>query len=174
MMDNENVVKDLYKDIIAKRNKCKIDLDNYITEIEIIKKSLEYRTSMEDDSRFFSPRSNDTGIESTDDLNLRLDKYEKLAEETRTLFDYYDGYCIKLSEYIKSDDASNNDKSEGSDKDIEYSLKLNYDYSDIKTRLSSIEKNIDLCLKIFDTDRERTRLELKRIHDSINALMEDL
>ena len=75
-MNNENVVEDLYKDIIAKRNKCKIDFDNCITEIEIIKRSLEYRSTMEDDSRFFSPRNSDNGIESADDLNDKLEKYE--------------------------------------------------------------------------------------------------
>lgn len=174
MIDNENVIYDLHKDIITKRNKCKFDLDNYITEIEIIKKSLEYRNSMEDDSRFFSPRSNDNGMESTDDLNLRLEKYEKLAEETRNLFDYYDGYCIKLSEYIKKDDTQEKEIKTDNDKEIEYNLNLNYDFNEIKNRLSSLGNKVDLCLKIIDNDKERTKQELKRIQKSINEIMEDM
>lgn len=175
-MNIENVVEDLYKDIIGKRNKCKIDLDNYVTEIEITKRSLEYRSSMEDDSRFFSPRSNDNGNESVDDLNAKLEKYEKLAEEKKNEFEYYDSYCTRLANYLK--DNSNNKtahiENDLSDNDISYSLNLNYDVDDIKTKLSAIKNMTDLCVNIFDNDRERTRQELLIIKRSIDRIIDDL
>ena len=76
-MKNMDVIKDLYKDIVNKRNKYKIDLDNCLTEAEIIKRSMEYRKTTEDDSKFFSPRSTDNGMESVDELEKKLDETDR-------------------------------------------------------------------------------------------------
>jgi hypothetical protein len=173
-MKNLDVIKDLYKDIVDKRNKYKIELDDYTTEVEIIKKSLDYRKSKEDDSKFFSPRSNDNGIESVDELDKKLEKYEKLTEEVRNNFEYYDGYCQKLSEFLNNEKYNVGEtKVTGSlDSDISYSLNLNYDINDIESKISAVQNRIEFCLNIFDNDRERTKNELKEIKRMIDNMME--
>ena len=44
-MKKLDIINDLYKDIVSKRNKLKITLDDYITESEIIKRNIEYSNS---------------------------------------------------------------------------------------------------------------------------------
>ncbi|MCR4806365.1 MAG: hypothetical protein K5857_01695 [Lachnospiraceae bacterium] len=169
-MEKDNVINDLYKDIVKKRNKWKIDLDNYITEIEILKRSIEYNSSREDDSRFFSPRSNDKSFESTDELSTKMESYEKLVEETKDQFNYYDTYCTRLALLIKSD----KDKEDDNEEEISYSLNLNYDVEGIKEKLESVMNSLDLCLKIFDNDRNRTREELKNLKRNIEGILETM
>lgn len=178
-MNIENVVEDLYKDIVEKRNKCKIDLDNYVTEIEIAKRSIEYKSSMEDDSRFFSPRNNDNGIESRDELNYKLEEFEKMADDKNNEFEYYDSYCKRLSEYLnqnnKKEKLSNDiDHDRNNDNDISYSINLNYNVDDIKTKLSIIKNMVDLCVNIFENDRERTKQELSKIKKSVDRMIDEL
>ena len=178
-MKNIDVIKDLYKDIVTKKNKCKIDLDNYLTEAEIIKRSMEYRKSTEDDSKFFSPRSNDKGMESVDELEKKLDDYEMLAEESREKFEYYENYAKRLAAFIQDDEEKDNDNMKTSFKnkdedDVTYSLSLNYDINDTISKLSSIGNRLDLCLKIFDNDRERTKTEIIEVKKMIESLIDSL
>lgn len=172
-MRDDKIISELYKDIVEKRNMCKIKLDDLITEIEIVKKSIEYRSSVEDDTRFFSPRNIDNGIETSEDLSDKLEGYEKLCDDTKKEFEYYDHYCTGLANYLneQTDDSDVND----SKVDIKtYNLNLNYDYNDIKDKLLSIKSMTDLCIKIFDNDAERTRQEIKKINKSLKNLISSL
>ena len=180
-MSKYEFVNELYKDIIKKRNKYKIDLDNYITESEIIKRNIEYKTSTEDDSKFFSPRNTENGIESLEEMNDSLEKYEKLIEETREDFDYYDDYCIRISNFLKMVDEEHeeiihekSDENKDEDQDISYNLSLNYDLDGIKEKLISLENKLDVCLKIFDNDRERIKQEIKNISKSLNQIIDSI
>ena len=175
-MSNDNVIDDLYKDIVNKRNKCKIDLDNYITELEILKRSIEYNTFIEDDSRFFSPRNNENINDNSDSLSFKMENYEKLVEETKERFNYYDGYCSRLALLIKTNnetDESDNNRNTG-DKDVSYNLNLNYDVNDIKEKLLGLNNKLDLCIKIFDNDKERTKQEIVNINKALDQLINSL
>ncbi len=178
-MAEDNVVSDLYNELIIKKNKCKIDLDNCIAEIEITKKSLEYKSSIEDDSRFFSPRSTGNGIDSENDLKLKLDNYEKIAESKKNELDHYDRYCKRLAEYLQLNigesadtDIQNNEKNNVNN--IRYSINLNYNMDDIKSRLINLKNMTELSIKIFDNDRERARQELKNIDKMLDKMINEL
>lgn len=175
-MNNDNVIDDLYKDIVNKRNKCKIDLDNYITEIEILKRSIEYNTFLEDDSRFFSPRNNENINDNSDSLSFKMEKYEKLVEETKERFNYYDSYCSRLALLIKNNNKTEETKNSKNieDKDISYNLNLNYDVNDIKEKLLGLNNQLDLCIKIFDNDKERTKQEIVNINKALIQLINTL
>ena len=174
-MNNDNVVKDIYKEILRKRNSCKIDLDNYNTDMEIEKKSMEYRSSMEDDSKFFSPRSN--GISLNDDYEITniIEKYEELIETKKKEYDYYDEYCTRLADYLKlNENEESSDFLKETDKDFTYSINLNYDFNDLKNKLTMIKNMTEIGIKIYDNDRERTRQELIRINKALADIISDL
>ena len=180
-MKKYDIINELYKDIVNKRNKLKITLDDYVTESEIIRRNIEYSNSKEDDSRFFSPRSSENTMESLDEMDKNLEKYEKLIEDTKEEFTYYDNYCSKISDFLKSveDDNDTNKEldssfSEDPKEDVSYSLNLNYDVENIKESLKTLENKIDVCLKIFDNDRERTRNEIRNISRSIKEIIDRL
>ena len=171
-----DVVHDIYREIIIKRNKCKIDLDNYAAEIEIAKKSIEYSSSIEDDSVFFSPRRNEKSIDNENDLNSVLEKYENLLEIKNKEFEYYDEYCKRLADYLKLND---NEESvlkniKDNEKKYTYNINLNYDVNDIKNKLLMLKNMTEICIRIFDNDRERTRQELIRIDKSIEDIIKEL
>ena len=180
-MKKLDIINDLYKDIVSKRNKLKITLDDYITESEIIKRNIEYSNSKEDDSRIFSPRSSENTMESLDEMYKNLEKNEKLIEGTKEEFTYYDNYCTKISDFLNSAEEDNNsdsgDDSSVSDdpnNDVSYSLNLNYDVENIKESLKTLDNKIDVCLKIFDNDRERTRNEIRNISKSLKEIIDRL
>ena len=52
----EAVLKELFDDFLKKRNEYKIEIDNYETEKEIIRRKIEYSEKTEDESKLFSPR----------------------------------------------------------------------------------------------------------------------
>lgn len=174
-MKNDNVVEDIYKEILQKRNKCKIDIDNYETEMEIEKRNLEYRSSIEDDSKIFSPRSNGNIIEDSNDINSIIEKYEKLIEAKKKEYDHYEGYCKRLAHHLKLNENDETLKSlKESDKDFTYSISLNYDVNEIKNKLSMVKNMTEISIKIYDNDRERTRQELIRIDKALEDLINEL
>ena len=173
--NNDNVVKDLYNELIKKRNICKIDLDNYRTEMEIEKKSMEYKSSIEDDSRFFSPRCNDNSINSENDLNTIIEKYEKMIEAKKIEFEYYDEYCKRLADHLKlNDDEESLENIKEADNKFTYSISLNYDINDIKNKLLIIKNMMEISIKIYDNDHERTRQEMIRIDKALEDILSEI
>ena len=100
-------------------------------------------------------------------------RYEKLVEETKDQFNYYDAYCTRLALIIKSD-SDKEDVEKEEDEEISYSLNLNYDVEGIKEKLESVMNSLDLCLKIFDNDRNRTKEELKNLKKNIEGILESI
>ena len=55
---------------------------------------------------------------------------------------------------------------------VTYNLNLNYDMDGTKEKLTSISHKIDTCLKIFDSDTDRAKQEIKNIGRTIDKLLE--
>ena len=53
-----------------------------------------------------------------------------------------------------------------------YNLNLNYDVDGTKEKLSSISHKIETCLKIFDSDTDRAKQEMKNIRKTIDRLLQ--
>ena len=198
MTKNGEVLSEIYKDFVEKRNMYKIELDNYTAELEVLEKSIEYSSRIEDTSKLFSPRTSETVIDSIEDLKLKKETTERLLEECREKYNYYNNFYEKLKPVVEeetkpdindiiygtvnneeegfetSDLDSILDEDKDEDMEISYSLNLNYNIDDIKEKLSNIEHKVDTCLKIFDNDIDRTKTELKNIGISINKLLKSL
>lgn len=198
MTKNGEVLSEIYKDFVEKRNMYKIELDNYTAELEVLEKSIEYSSRIEDTSKLFSPRTSETVIDSIEDLKLKKETTERLLEECREKYNYYNNFYEKLKPVVEeetkpdindiiygtvnneeegfetSDLDSFLDEDKDEDMEISYSLNLNYNIDDIKEKLSNIEHKVDTCLKIFDIDIDRTKTELKNIGRSINKLLKSL
>ena len=198
MTKNGEVLSEIYKDFVEKRNMYKIELDNYTAELEVLEKSIEYSSRIEDTSKLFSPRTSETVIDSIEDLKLKKETTERLLEECREKYNYYNNFYEKLKPVVEeetkpdindiiygtvnneeegfetSDLDSILDEDKDEDMEISYSLNLNYNIDDIKEKLSNIEHKVDTCLKIFDNDIDRTKTELKNIGRSINKLLKSL
>ncbi|MCR5509110.1 MAG: hypothetical protein K6F34_10525 [Lachnospiraceae bacterium] len=191
MKNNFNVIEELYRDFTDKRNNLKIELDNYLSELEVVEKSMDYDHKSEDEYKLFSPRNNDGFNGSYDELSIKRIELEKLIEKTRADHSYYDDYCEKLKALIISDNGTDiNDLiyrqgSEGSGPDItdepgenneddHSSSEPGFDMDDLKDRLSSVCNKLNTCLKIFDNDIVRSKQELKHIESSIKSLLDSL
>ncbi len=184
------VIEEIYKDFTDKRNMYKIEIDNYSAEIEILDRSIEYSSRMEDTSKLFSPRTSENVIDSIEDLKLKLETTERLLEESKEKFDYYNNYYEKLKPIVENElkpdinDIIYGDKEivddmvpavskENDEEDaVTYNLNLNYDMDGTKEKLTSISHKIDTCLKIFDSDTDRAKQEIKNIGRTIDKLLE--
>lgn len=185
------VIEEIYRDFTEKRNMYKIETDNYSAEIEVLEKSIEYSTRVEDTSKLFSPRTSENVIDSIEDLNLKKETTERLLEESRNKFEYYNNYYEKLKQIIDVElmpdinDIIYGDKRTEDDQypeviedaddndEITYSLNLNYDVNDTKEKLSYISHKINTCLKIFDSDTDRAKQEIKNIGRSLDDLLKN-
>lgn len=183
------VIEEIYKDFTDKRNMYKIEIDNYSAEIEILDRSIEYSSRMEDTSKLFSPRTSENVIDSIEDLKLKLETTERLLEESKEKFDYYNNYYEKLKPIVENElkpdinDIIYGDKeivddmvpAVSKENDVEdavtYNLNLNFDMDGTKEKLTSISHKIDTCLKIFDSDTDRAKQEIKNIGRTIDNLL---
>ncbi len=183
------VIEEIYKDFTDKRNMYKIEIDNYSAEIEILDRSIEYSSRMEDTSKLFSPRTSESVIDSIEDLKLKLETTERLLEESKEKFDYYNNYYEKLKPIVENELKPDINDIIYGDKEIEedmvpavskendeedavtYNLNLNYDMDGTKEKLTSISHKIDTCLKIFDSDTDRAKQEIKNIGRTIDKLL---
>ena len=183
------VIEEIYKDFTDKRNMYKIEIDNYSAEIEILDRSIEYSSRMEDTSKLFSPRTSENVIDSMEDLKLKLETTERLLEESKEKFDYYNNYYEKLKPIVENelkpdindiiygdkeieDDMVTAVSKENDEEDaVTYNLNLNYDMDGTKEKLTSISHKIDTCLKIFDSDTDRAKQEIKNIGRTIDKLL---
>ncbi len=183
------VIEEIYKDFTDKRNMYKIEIDNYSAEIEILDRSIEYSSRMEDTSKLFSPRTSENVIDSIEDLKLKLETTERLLEESKEKFDYYNNYYEKLKPIVENELKPDINDIIYGDKEIEddmvppvskendeedavtYNLNLNYDIDGTKEKLTSISHKIDTCLKIFDSDTDRAKQEIKNIGRTIDKLL---
>ncbi len=183
------VIEEIYKDFTDKRNMYKIEIDNYSAEIEILDRSIEYSSRMEDTSKLFSPRTSENVIDSIEDLKLKLETTERLLEESKEKFDYYNNYYEKLKPIVENelkpdindiiygnkeieDDMVPAVSKENDEEDaVTYNLNLNYDMDGTKEKLTSISHKIDTCLKIFDSDTDRAKQEIKNIGRTIDKLL---
>lgn len=183
------VIEEIYKDFTDKRNMYKIEIDNYSAEIEILDRSIEYSSRMEDTSKLFSPRTSENVIDSIEDLKLKLETTERLLEESKEKFDYYNNYYEKLKPIVENELKPDINDIIYGDKEIEddmvpavskendeedavtYNLNLNYDMDGTKEKLTSISHKIDTCLKIFDSDTDRAKQEIKNIGRTIDNLL---
>ena len=183
------VIEEIYKDFTDKRNMYKIEIDNYSAEIEILDRSIEYSSRMEDTSKLFSPRTSENVIDSIEDLKLKLETTERLLEESKEKFDYYNNYYEKLKPIVENelkpdindiiygdkeieDDMVTAVSKENDEEDaVTYNLNLNYDMDGTKEKLTSISHKIDTCLKIFDSDTDRAKQEIKNIGRTIDKLL---
>ena len=183
------VIEEIYKDFTNKRNMYKIEIDNYSAEIEILDRSIEYSSRMEDTSKLFSPRTSENVIDSIEDLKLKLETTERLLEESKEKFDYYNNYYEKLKPIVENELKPDINDIIYGDKEIEddmvpavskendeedavtYNLNLNYDMDGTKEKLTSISHKIDTCLKIFDSDTDRAKQEIKNIGRTIDKLL---
>lgn len=184
------VIEEIYKDFTDKRNMYKIEIDNYSAEIEILDRSIEYSSRMEDTSKLFSPRTSENVIDSIEDLKLKLETTERLLEESKEKYDYYNNYYEKLKPIVENelkpdindiiygdkeieDDMVTAVSKENDEEDaVTYNLNLNYDMDGTKEKLTSISHKIDTCLKIFDSDTDRAKQEIKNIGRTIDKLLE--
>ena len=185
------VIEEIYKDFTDKRNMYKIEIDNYSAEIEILDRSIEYSSRMEDTSKLFSPRTSENVIDSIEDLKLKLETTERLLEESKEKFDYYNNYYEKLKPIVENelkpdindiiygdreieDDMVPAVSKENDEEDaVTYNLNLNYDMDGTKEKLTSISHKIDTCLKIFDSDTDRAKQEIKNIGRTIDKLLKN-
>ena len=184
------VIEEIYKDFTDKRNMYKIEVDNYSAEIEILDRSIEYSSRMEDTSKLFSPRTSENVIDSIEDLKLKLETTERLLEESKEKYDYYNNYYEKLKPIVENelkpdindiiygdkeieDDMVTAVSKENDEEDaVTYNLNLNYDMDGTKEKLTSISHKIDTCLKIFDSDTDRAKQEINYWKLMINVSRE--
>lgn len=185
--ENMEVLIEIYKDFMDKRNMYKIEIDNYKAELEVLEKSIEYSSRIEDTSKVFSPRASENIIDSIEDYKQKQEVTERLLEESREKYEYYNNFYEKLkpiieegkkpdiNDLIYGDDPE--EKDDGifeKDENITYNLNLNYNMDDTKDKLSNISHKIETCLKIFDNDPDRVKQEIKSIGKMIDKLMKTL
>jgi hypothetical protein len=170
----EDLLKELYTDFRSKRNNCKIELDNARSELEVLIKSIEYNKKSLDESSFFSPRSADNNDnENTDELEIKVKVIEKKIEDLEEKYTYYNRYTKELKLLINSENKSSDVKN-NKEKDVIYNLNLNYDNTEIRNKLTGISHKLDLCLKIFDNDKERAKSEVRNIRNNLDSIIREL
>lgn len=185
--ENMEVLIEIYKDFMDKRNMYKIEVDNYVAELDVLEKSIEYSSRLEDTSKIFSPRTSENIIDSIEDYKHKQEVTERLLEESKEKYEYYNGFYEKLKPIIDEEekpdindliygDGSEEKETESyeEDENITYNLNLNYNMDDTKDKLSNISHKIETCLKIFDNDTDRVKQELKSIGKMIDKLMKSL
>ena len=192
MLDEyNNLVKSLYKDFLEKKNKYKIEKDNLKADIEILKQNLERAKDIRDESKFFSPRNNDTDFSSEEEIKEELIKKESLLDDYNEKYNYYTDYCKKMKSMINSyKDETEKEKSKnindiiyGSENDIkdnngQETKKINsdtdYKNEELKRRISNLKHKSENCIKIFEIDRVRAKQEIININKSLDNILNNL
>ena len=182
-MINENEVIDIIKDVAEelknKKNSLRIEYDDLCNSIDYIKKQIDYKCS-NDSFSVFSPRDNNDCISNLDKMNKELSEVSSKFSSVKSDLDYYSDLCSKinkaLSFYNGVDFDNNNVFTVDSDNlPLNYNLNLNYSLDDnLVNRLILLERKLEMCLRIFDNDYERTRNELEFITDSFCDLINSL
>ena len=192
MLDEyNNLVKSLYKDFLEKKNKYKIEKDNLKADIEILKQNLEHAKDIRDESKFFSPRNNDTDFSSEEEIKEKLIKKESLLDDYNDKYNYYTDYCKKMKSIINSyKDETEKEKSKnindiiyGSENDIkennsqetkEINSDTDYNNEELKRRISNLKHKSENCIKIFEIDRVRAKQEIININKSLDNILNNL
>ena len=192
MLDEyNNLVKSLYKDFLEKKNKYKIEKDNLKADIEILKQNLEHAKDIRDESKFFSPRNNDTDFSSEEEIKEELIKKESLLDDYNEKYNYYTDYCKKMKSMINSyKDETEKEKSKnindiiyGSENDIkennsqetkEINSDTDYNNEELKRRISNLKHKSENCIKIFEIDRVRAKQEIININKSLDNILNNL
>ena len=192
MLDEyNNLVKSLYKDFLEKKNKYKIEKDNLKADIEILKQNLEHAKDIRDESKFFSPRNNDTDFSSEEEIKEELIKKESLLDDYNEKYNYYTDYCKKMKSIINSyKDETEKEKSKnindiiyGSENDIkennsqetkEINSDTDYNNEELKRRISNLKHKSENCIKIFEIDRVRAKQEIININKSLDNILNNL
>lgn len=179
-----DVLEVIYADFNSKKNELKIKMDNLRSEIEVLTRSMEYHSKIEDDSRLFSPWVNDNNsIDTLEKMEEKKEALENLVEDTEEKYTYYLEKCkmIKplLSEKKKKEDDEEveeviRDTEDGDKEEVVYNFSFNYDQDDMKQKLTGIINKLDVCSKIFDNDPERTKQEIKSIKKSIKQIIDSI
>lgn len=192
MLDEyNNLVKSLYKDFLEKKNKYKIEKDNLKADIEILKQNLEHAKDIRDESKFFSPRNNDTDFSSEEEIKEELIKKESLLDDYNEKYNYYTDYCKKMKSMINSyKDETEKEKSKnindiiyGSENDTkennsqetkEINSDTDYNNEELKRRISNLKHKSETCIKIFEIDRVRAKQEIININKSLDNILNNL
>ena len=192
MLDEyNNLVKSLYKDFLEKKNKYKIEKDNLKADIEILKQNLEHAKDIRDESKFFSPRNNDTDFSSEEEIKEELIKKESLLDDYNEKYNYYTDYCKKMKSMINSyKDETDKEKLKnineiiyGSENDIkennsqetkEINSDTDYNNEELKRRISNLKHKSENCIKIFEIDRVRAKQEIININKSLDNILNNL
>ena len=192
MLDEYNdLVKSLYKDFLEKKNKYKIEKDNLKADIEILKQNLEHAKDIRDESKFFSPRNNDTDFSSEEEIKEELIKKESLLDDYNEKYNYYTDYCKKMKSMIniykdeteKEKSKNINDIIYGSENDIkennsqetkEINSDTDYNNEELKRRISNLKHKSENCIKIFEIDRVRAKQEIININKSLDNILNNL
>ena len=192
MLDEyNNLVKSLYKDFLEKKNKYKIEKDNLKADIEILKQNLEHAKDIRDESKFFSPRNNDTDFSSEEEIKEELIKKESLLDDYNEKYNYYTDYCKKMKSMIniykdeteKEKSKNINDIIYGSENDIkennsqetkEINSDTDYNNEELKRRISNLKHKSENCIKIFEIDRVRAKQEIININKSLDNILNNL
>lgn len=192
MLDEyNNLVKSLYKDFLEKKNKYKIEKDNLKADIEILKQNLEYAKDIRDESKFFSPRNNDTDFSSEEEIKEELIKKESLLDDYNEKYNYYTDYCKKMKSMINSyKDETEKEKSKnindiiyGSENDTkennsqetkEINSDIDYNNEELKRKISNLKHKSENCIKIFEIDRVRAKQEIININKSLDNILNNL
>ena len=170
MKDINESIRDIYNDFLKKKKNYKIEIDNLNADIEVLRKSIENISEMEDSSKFFSPRNCENDFVSLDDMKVKLSEKEALVDDLNNELDYYSKYCKILKDIIENDRRNSNDINEKK----EYSLNLNYNFDEVKNKITNIKHKSETCLKIFNNDRNRAKQELLNINKSLDEILKML
>lgn len=192
MLDEyNNLVKSLYKDFLEKKNKYKIEKDNLKADIEILKHNLEHAKDIRDESKFFSPRNNDTDFSSEEEIKEELIKKESLLDDYNEKYNYYTDYCKKMKSMINSykDETekersknindiiygSENDAKENNSQETkEINSGIDYNNEELKRRILNLKHKSETCIKIFEIDRVRVKQEIININKSLDIILNNL
>ena len=190
MLDEyNNLVKSLYKDFLEKKNKYKIEKDNLKADIEILKQNLEHAKDIRDESKFFSPRNNDTDFSSEEEIKEELIKKESLLDDYNEKYNYYTDYCKKMKSMINSYkdetekeksindiiyESENDIKENNSQETKEINSDTDYNNEELKRRISNLKHKSENCIKIFEIDRVRAKQEIININKSLDNILNNL
>lgn len=192
MLDEyNNLVKSLYKDFLEKKNKYKIEKDNLKADIEILKQNLEHAKDIRDESKFFSPRNNDTDFSSEEEIKEELIKKESLLDDYNEKYNYYTDYCKKMKSMINSykDEtekeklknindiiygSENDTKENNSQETKEINSDIDYNNEELKRKISNLKHKSENCIKIFEIDRVRAKQEIININKSLDNILNNL
>ncbi len=188
MLDEyNNLVNSLYKDFLEKKNFYKIEKDNVVTEIEILKRKLEHAKDIRDESKFFSPRNNDSDFSSEEDIKDNLLEKDSLLEKYSLEYNYYNSYCKQMknitnrykdeTEKEKSKDINDiiYDKDNNIKENIKFEdnnqIKKDNSTDELQRKILNLKHKSENCVKIFEIDRVRAKQEIININKSLDNIL---